>query len=77
MLVTLCKPTAGGYYPETIEVVKINWDRNTAILIVSNKNISSGANAVEFAQTFGYSIAFKSDFCEIAINAEYISEIQF
>lgn len=77
MLVTLSKPTAGGYYPETIQVDKINWDNGTAILIVANKNISSGAHAVEFAQTFGYSIAFKSDFCEIAIKSEYIDTIIF
>lgn len=77
MLVTLCKKTEGGYYPETIEVAKINWDCNTAILIVANKNIGNGAQMIEFAKTFGYSIAFKDNFCEIAIKAEYISEIQF
>lgn len=79
MKVTLNKLTAGGYYPETVNVGSIKWGfaSETATLFIDRAEMPTKKTAFAFAQTFGLRVSFYPEFVTIEVKAEYITDILF
>lgn len=79
MIVTLSKPTAGGYFPETVNVKSIKWGfaSETATLFIDLAEMPTKKMAFAFAQTFGLQMSFYSDSITIKVKSEYIDTIIF
>lgn len=77
MLVTLSKPTEGGYFPETINVQEIECGIALVILIVNRAEMPVMRQAYDFARTFAERVQFTEDSITFFVKSEYIDTIIF
>lgn len=81
MLVTLSKPTEGGYFPETVnaETIKRDYFQPSEITLVISAEICDLYEYMMLARSFEgkYEYDISTSRVFITISAGYISEIQF